>query len=409
MEKYQFIDNKGTFTIKNADHHTYLYLPLAGEAGLKSAITPTLGGDSKLDQGRFLLEPVSVENLHNNRSTRNFWCRVEGKGCWSATGQSAEAEFGRFCGQVKGNERSAVDFGCPQAEENTLTAGFMWQQVERSSERYQLKSRICSFVPVSENVEIMQVTIQNTADQNQTLTPVAAVPIYGRGADNIRDHRHVTALFHRIHTRKYGVYVTPVLSFDERGHRKNNTTFYVCGITGQGEKPKDFYPVTEAYIGAGGTFTAPGAVWKNQEGVPAGEFYEGKEAMGGLRFESVTLAPQQSISYTIFIGATEQTKEIADLVEKYGTTEAVERELECTKQYWQDRVNVAYHTGDSNFDNYMRWVSFQPMLRRIYGCSFLPYHDYGKGKVDKRDWMGDDAACVEILRKYYGGKKDESE
>lgn len=37
------------------------------------------------------------------------------------------------------------------------------------------------------------------------------------------------------------------------------------------------------------------------------------------------------------------------------------------------------------------------------------YHDYGKGKVDKRDWMGDDAACVEILRKYYGGKKDESE
>ena len=49
MEKYQFIDNKGTFTIKNADHHTYLYLPLAGDAGLKSAITPTLGGDSKLD------------------------------------------------------------------------------------------------------------------------------------------------------------------------------------------------------------------------------------------------------------------------------------------------------------------------------------------------------------------------
>ena len=50
-----------------------LYFPLASEAGLKSCVSPDLGGDAKLDQETFLLEPVSVENLHNNRSTRNFW------------------------------------------------------------------------------------------------------------------------------------------------------------------------------------------------------------------------------------------------------------------------------------------------------------------------------------------------
>jgi cellobiose phosphorylase len=42
----------------------------------------------------------------------------------------------------------------------------------------------------------------------------------------------------------------------------------------------------------------------------------------------------------------------------------------------------------------MRWVSFQPMLRRIYGCSFLPHHDYGKGGRGWRDLWQD---CLALL------------
>ena len=53
----------GTFTITNPENYSGLYLPLAGEEGLKSSITPTFGGDSKTDQNHFLLEPVSIENL----------------------------------------------------------------------------------------------------------------------------------------------------------------------------------------------------------------------------------------------------------------------------------------------------------------------------------------------------------
>ena len=83
MKNIDFIDKYGTFRIKNPENYSGLYLPLAGEKGLKSSITPTLGGDSKTSQNTFLLEPVSIENLHNNKGTRNFWCRIVGKGFWS--------------------------------------------------------------------------------------------------------------------------------------------------------------------------------------------------------------------------------------------------------------------------------------------------------------------------------------
>ena len=88
MKNIDFIDKYGTFRIKNPENYSGLYLPLAGEKGLKSSITPTLGGDSKTSQNTFLLEPVSIENLHNNKGTRNFWCRIVGKGFWSVCGSS---------------------------------------------------------------------------------------------------------------------------------------------------------------------------------------------------------------------------------------------------------------------------------------------------------------------------------
>ena len=69
---YEFIDKNGTFRMKSPGNTSYLYFPLAGDSGLKSCVTPLLGGDSKLDQNTFLLQPVSVEELHNLKGTRNF-------------------------------------------------------------------------------------------------------------------------------------------------------------------------------------------------------------------------------------------------------------------------------------------------------------------------------------------------
>ena len=59
MSDLKYLDKKGTFTLDDPDLTSYMYFPLANEAGMMSAITPDLGGDIKLDQNTFLLEPVS--------------------------------------------------------------------------------------------------------------------------------------------------------------------------------------------------------------------------------------------------------------------------------------------------------------------------------------------------------------
>lgn len=375
----RFLDDKGTFSVSEPENYSYLYFPVAGEKGLKSVVTQNLGGDSKLNQNAFLLEPVSVENLHNNRSGRNFWCQVKGIGNWSAVGQSAEAEADRFTEKQESSE---------------VTAGLMWHQLTRESDRFGLASKVVSYVPVKNNVEIMKVEITNTGDEAKEINAVAAVPLYGRSADNIRDHRHVTSLLHRIRTTDYGVYVRPTLSFDERGHQRNQLTYYVCGVSGTGEKPEAFYPVAETFIGEGGTYTHPRALLENAVGVPSGSQFEGKEALGGIRFAEVSLQPGQSVSYTILIGATENEDEIPDIIRQFDRWDKVEEQRKAVEDYWQEQVNVNYHTGSKEFDNYMRWVSFQPFLRRIYGCSFLPYHDYGKGGRGWRDLWQD---CLALL------------
>ena len=379
MKQVEFIDKNGTFRIYNPENYSGLYLPLAGETGLKSSITPNLGGDSKTDQNHFLLEPVSIENLHNNRNTRNFWCRIEDKGCWSVCGSSAKQEAEKFK---------------KDQDESTLEAGFMWQKLTRISKEYGVKAETTSFVTLDGAMEVMMVELTNTAEYEQKITPMAVIPVYGRSADNIRDHRHVTSLLHRIETKMYGVEVCPVLSFDERGHQKNQTTYFVYGSTGEGEAPETFYPTTEMFIGEGGSYLIPETVRTVKDGVPAGTKLQGKEAAGGMRFASVTLKPQESAAYLILAGISEEREQIEKQTAAYRTKKQVEAALETVKKHWTDKVNVYFATGDTAVDNYLKWICFQPVLRRIFGCSFLPYHDYGKGGRGWRDLWQD---CLALL------------
>lgn len=379
MERIEFQDVDGSFTLKQADQYSGLYFPIAGENGLKGSVTPTFGGDTKWNQNAFLMEPVSIANLHNNKSERNFWCCTEDNGCWSAVGASAESEARKF-------EK--------EQDKTILQGSFMCQTVTRISEKHELLATVSSFVPVCDDVEIMQVKVKNTGEQMQNILPVAAIPIYGRSADNIRDHRHVTSLLHQIQTTKNGVYVSPTLSFDERGHQKNELTYFVCGVTGMGEQPVQFYPYVDAFIGQGGSLHQPRTLIDRRDGVGAGVMLEGVEALGGIRFEEVSLKPGETKSYTILMGITRQEEIIEQLVEKYATEQAVEKAKDELYQYWQDKVNVRYYTGHKNFDNFLHWVSFQPILRRIYGCSFLPHHDYGRGGRGWRDLWQD---CLSLL------------
>lgn len=113
---------------------------------------------------------------------------------------------------------------------------------------------------VKGDAEVHLVKITNIEEEEQEITPVAVIPVYGRSADNLRDHRHVTSLLHRIRITEYGVEVKPVLSFDERGHQKNNTAYFVYGSEGEGTEPESFYPDVEMFIGEGGSFLIPEVV-----------------------------------------------------------------------------------------------------------------------------------------------------
>lgn len=373
------MDEHGSFLIRQPENTSYLYFPLASECGLKSAVTPGLGGDAKIDQETFLLEPVSSENLHNNRSTRNFWFRKGSGEVYSAAGSSAEQEAQRFT---------------DTQDDSELTAGFMWQTLTRSSRVHQLTSAATSFIPQNSNVEILYVTVQNQAETPQEFTAYAAIPIYGRSADNIRDHRSVTSMLHRIETTKNAVLVCPTMSFDEKGHRPNENIYYAAGWTEDGCAPEAFYPTVESFIGEGGTFTHPRAVYESCPGEPA--FYQaaGREAMGAFRFAPVLLAPGESADYIVLMGVENSREEIQNLIDRYHTGRQIQKALEETKSYWQNQVDIDFHTKEAGFDRLMKWVCFQPYLRRLFGCSFLPHHDYGRGGRGWRDLWQD---CLSLL------------
>ncbi len=383
---WHFISSDGTFRLDDPQKTSYLFFPLVNPAGMMSVVTPSLHGDAKTGQHAFLLAPVSVEDLHASRSSRNFWVAIDGAGPWSAAGNSA------------------AQLAQPDQDQVTLEAGFLWQRVTRLNRPSGLQAEITSFAPPTpDTVELMKVTLTNTSGHVLELTPTAAIPIYARSADNLRDHRHVTSLLQRTRCGTHGVLVRPALSFDERGHQPNATTYAVLGAEGDGTPPEGFFAVSEDFTGEGATLDWPAAV--TGEDVPcmmAGTSMDGYEAMGGLRFRRLTLAPGEARSYVIVLGIVppaegqpESDWGEARLVRAYAGAGQFDALFEQVKAYWQSRLsNLAVDTGDDCFNGWLKWVTLQPILRRMLGNSFLPYHDYGRGGRGWRDLWQDILALL---------------
>src|SRR6056297_2400449 len=381
---WKFTGKNGEFRLENADNNNRLYFPLTNEAGMMSAISPLLNGDIKTGQNTFAMEPVSIDNLHNNRSARNFWLLIDDQTLWSAAGNSAK--------QISQKYSEA------EAESTTVEAGFLWHKIIRINQEYNLKSEITNFVPANnDKVELMQVKITNKGDKARKITPTAAIPIYGRSADNLRDHRHVTSLLHRTKTIENGVTVSPTLSFDERGHKKNKAAYAVVGADQSGKKPIGFYPVLEDFIGRGGFLDWPEAAAKKMDNyLEAGAEIDGYESIGALRFEDINLEPGEEKTYVLAVVIEEENDDlIADAAKKYCSREKFENYLQENKDFWKKKLDkLQFDSADNKFDQWMRWVNLQPILRRIYGCSFLPHHDYGRGGRGWRDLWQD---CLALL------------
>ncbi len=371
----RFNEDNSAFTFEGADKVTGLYYPLASEEGLKSCVTPTLAGDSKLDQNTFLYEPASIEDLTEKRYSRNFWVLREGKNPWSATGASVW--------------QMASD-----KESTTVTAGLMWHKTEHTSEDGELSASVLSFIPVDKLHEIHVVTVKNISKDPVKIRFCAALPIYGRSADNLRDHRHVTSLLNRIYVTGRGVSVAPTLSFDERGHKVNHMLYFAEAITCAGEAPEEFFAEVKDFAGEGGNLERPMALVNRLKGVKRGYKTVGGETMGAALFAEKELASEEESVYITIAGiASDATPEEPQSLE-YKDLYDILKTFENTRDYWDKKSVLKVETGDKTFDGFMRFVSFQPELRRIFGCSFLPHHDYGRGGKGFRDLWQDCLALV---------------
>jgi cellobiose phosphorylase len=381
--RWVFTDDEGSFRWVNPHTWNQLYFPVCNEAGMMSSLTPRLNGDAKTGQHTFLLLPVSVEDLHNNRSVRNFWIYNEKLGPYSLTGNSARQIAALF------TEKDTVT--------TTIEGEHLVHRLIREDKDAGLKSEIVSFCPPTEDqLELMWVKITNISDKPMTFTPTTAVPIFGRSAENIRDHKHATSMIHRQETNKNGVIVTPVIFHDERGHKPNNVSYYVMAVDGEGHDPVGQFPTVIEFIGEGSSFDWPEAVVKNL--TPSKEApvrRDGKESIGALRFKEVTLKPSETKNYIVMLGATEDKTSIPKVIEKFKNTRLVEEAYQATRKHWKEKIDrITFQSGDPNFSKWMRWIAVQPILRKIYGCSFLPHHDYGKGGRGWRDLWQD---CLALL------------
>ncbi len=377
-----FIDPLGAFRWENPSAINELYFPICNDAGMMASVTPRMHGDATTGQHTFLRRPLVMEDLHNTRSTRNFWVYSERFGALSLTGCSARqfAESAADCELVR----------------TTIQATFLAHSLIREDTKHGVRSEITHFCPVTDDkIEITRVRITNIGGAALSFQPTTCFPIYGRSADNLRDHNHWTSLSHRMELNDYGLVVTPEMHHDEAGHRPNHSSYFVLAYGGDGEKPIGQIPTVRELIGEG-NFDWPDSISANRspDYTPPNR-RDGMEAVGAIRFARRTLAPGESCEYIVIEGVTEDKRLILRCIDRYGSSAKVREALDANNEYWRRRVErISFETADPNFDRWMRWVALQPILRKIYGNSFLPHFDYGRGGRGWRDLWQD---CLALL------------
>jgi len=357
---YRFIDDQGTFSLKNP-HRYNLYFPLTDANGrLLSSIGPNLAGDIKRDNEHFLTLPASIEDLRSSLlCRREFFIKVGKK---------------------------VIRLSTPY--QDNLEAGFLYHKVSKKVAG--LSIEILSFIPHDLPVEVMRVKIRNISSKEIKITPTSFIPLYGRSEKNLRDHRHVSSLLNRVKLDKFGISLAPSMTFDEKGHKLNRTIYFALGYEGEKLAPLGQFPTLDYFFGEGDVFS-PDAIIKDVP--PVGdkkEGFDGKEACAAFRFKEKRLVPQKEVEYVLLLGIEEKESRIREYFTKLNSPRKVEQSFEKTKKYWQEYLtSLEFDFKDFDKNNWLLWVKFQPTLRKLFGCSFLPHFDYGKGGRGWRDLWQD--------------------
>jgi cellobiose phosphorylase len=360
---YEFRDNHGSFKVEQPQIYPQLYFPLTDKDGkLLSSISPNLGGDLKQDNQHFLMPPASIQDIKDNfLCRRDFFINIEGSKIIRAS----------------------------QAKKQTLNAGLLYHQIIQDYS--QLTLEITNFIPYNCAAEVMQVKVKNKTGQNITFTPTSFIPLYGRGAHNLRDHRHVTSLLNRLQISSYGITLKPTMVFAESGHKINKTHYFVRGYQDNKIAPKSQFPTLESFCRPHPGLSHPGAVYNNLTGQKVKKpENDGKEACAAFRFSKKRLLPGQETNYYLIIGIAQSKQQIKNIFNKLDRPQKVKKSLQQTKRYWRNKAKlIDVNTEDPNYNGWFKWVNLQPIFRKLFGCSFLPHFDYGKGGRGWRDLWQD--------------------
>ena len=372
--------------IKQLNGNQGYYFPLFNKMGFNSSISPFMAGDVKLDQHHFALEPISDLGLYIHGFGRNVVFEINHT-YYYLNGMTASQQ----------NDKISVE------------VDLLYQKVKRSNPLYDIET--VSYVAVNHPIEVHQITYINTSKSEQSLKITTAIPIYARSADNLRDHRHVTSLLNRIYVSNGRVSVKPTMQFDERGHQANKVTYHV--IAHSDLLIAGYIPTIKDFIN-GGSLAFPKGL--NQL-VEAPYNIDGYEAMGGIQFNEVMIKPGEKVTVYYGIAITE-TENIENIQRTYLNHDGFDKGLQEVKKEFYGYVNkLSFSIGDDALSNRMNWMVIQPLLRRYYGNSFLPHHDYGKGGKGWRDlWqdllslimMGDNQVATLLERNFYGVRLDGS-
>ncbi|MFA5008113.1 MAG: cellobiose phosphorylase [Candidatus Omnitrophota bacterium] len=363
---YKFKDTNGTFTVENPQKYN-LYFPLTNAKGtILSSISPNLAGDIKEDNEHFLTQPATIDDVKNNLlCRRDFFIKT-------------------------GNEIIRCSY---PYKKDILECGLLYHKVTKQTSN--LCIEILNFIPHNLKTEVMRINIQNTSGKEVKITPTSFIPVFARAEKNLRDHRHVTSLLNRVELDKYGIFVKPTMIFDERGHKVNETIYFVLGYEGEKIPPAGQFPTLD-YFCQEGDLINPDAINKNINPVrlKAAQF-DGKETCAGLRFKERTLQPGQSSTFFLVMGMDKDIKNIRNTFSKLNSPQKINKIFQDTNAYWLNYLSsLNFDFKDDNYNNWLTWVKLQPTLRKLFGCSYLPHFDYGKGGRGWRDLWQDALALL---------------
>ena len=341
------------------------YYPLFNLKGLRSSITPFLGGDLKRDHHHYALKPTTQVDLFNDLFTRHVLIKCQG-----------ETYF--LNGQTEKQQHDKVIY------ETSLLS----QRVLRKNDLFELDTT--SYIPLQDNLELHRLNITNRSHESLTFQVTTAIQLYGRSADNLRDHRHVTSLLNRIQVCQNGIVLYPTLSFDERGHQANHTVYSTFAFSPQADV-KNYIPVLDDFMN-GGSIMYPKGLDHHTE---VGAIINGYEALGGIGFKEVIVKPNETIQFFISIGIHDTIEEAQQISQLYNNQKHFEEGLKDVHHFFTSYVSqLQFNFHDNKTSQQLNFMTIQPMLRRYFGNSYLPHHDYGKGGRGWRDLWQDLLALI---------------